>query len=173
MNPAEAQTIANFLTADFAYEIQTTARVIGAVPADQLNYRPDPKSKTALGLIRHITLEDEWFLNSIVAGAFNPPPDDSDACGILTPADAVACYEKRMSAALDRVRALTPDQLTRIIDLFGIVQAPAAQFIGMAMKHSVHHRGQLSAYLRAMGGSVPGIYGPSADTRQPAAAAAN
>jgi uncharacterized damage-inducible protein DinB len=173
MNPSDAQTIAKFLVADFADEIQTTARVLGAVPIDRLDYRPDPKSKTALGLIRHITLEDEWFLKSIVAGSFNPPPDDSDACGILTPADAVACYGKRISAALDRVRQLTPDQLTRTVDLFGIVQGPAVQFIGMALKHSVHHRGQLSAYLRAMGGTVPGIYGPSADTRQPAAATAN
>ena len=173
MNPADAKTVANFLCTDFAHEIQTTARVLGAVPAGHLNYRPDEKSKTALALMRHIVLEDEWFLNSIAAGAFNPPPDDSDACGILAPADAVACYEKRISAALDRVRAMSPEQLTQVIDLFGIMQLPAVAFISLGMKHSVHHRGQLSTYLRAMGGAVPGIYGPSADTREPAAAAAN
>ena len=38
-------------------------------------------------------------------------------------------------------------------------------FLAMALKHSVHHRGQLSTYLRAMGGTVPGIYGPTADTQ--------
>ncbi len=38
-------------------------------------------------------------------------------------------------------------------------------FLAMAIKHSVHHRGQLGTYLRAMGGKVPGIYGPSADTQ--------
>jgi uncharacterized damage-inducible protein DinB len=172
MTPNEATTIANFLLNDFAHEVQTTARVLGAVPADRLNYRPDEKSKTALALVRHIVLEDEWFLNSIAAGAFTPPPDDSDACGILTPADGVARYQERIPAALERVRGLSPEQLTRVIDLFGIMQLPAVGFIGMGMKHSVHHRGQLSTYLRAMGGAVPGIYGPSADTRQPAAAAA-
>jgi uncharacterized damage-inducible protein DinB len=46
----------------------------------------------------------------------------------------------------------------------GYWQLPAVQFLSLAVKHSVHHRGQLSAYLRAMGGKVPGIYGPSADT---------
>jgi uncharacterized damage-inducible protein DinB len=170
MNPADAKTVAHFLLNDFGYEVQTTARVLGAVPANRLDYRPDEKSKTALALVRHITLEDEWFLNSIVEGAFNPPPDDSDACGILTPADAVAQYQQRIPAALDRVRALSPEQLTKIVDLFGIMQLPAVAFISLGMKHSVHHRGQLSAYLRAMGGSVPGIYGPSADTREAAAA---
>jgi hypothetical protein len=60
--------------------MQTTLRVINAVPTDHLDYRPDGKSKTALGLVRHIVLEDEWLLNSIADGAFTPPPDDSDAC---------------------------------------------------------------------------------------------
>lgn len=172
MNPADAKTVANFLLADFAHEVQTTARVLGAVPADRLDYRPDDKSKTALGLLRHITLEDEWFLNSIVTGTFTNPPDDSDACGIHTPAEAVARYQQRIPAALERVRALDPEQLTRTLDLLGMIQLPAINFISLGMKHSVHHRGQLSSYLRAMGGSVPGIYGPTADTRQPAAAAA-
>jgi uncharacterized damage-inducible protein DinB len=42
---------------------------------------------------------------------------------------------------------------------------PAVNFVSMAVKHSVHHRAQLSTYLRPMGGKVPGIYGPTADTQ--------
>jgi uncharacterized damage-inducible protein DinB len=42
---------------------------------------------------------------------------------------------------------------------------PAINFLAMATKHSVHHRAQLSTYLRPMGGKIPGIYGPSADTQ--------
>ena len=171
MTSAEAQTIAAFLVADFAQEIQTTMRVFGAVPADHTDYRPDTKSKSALGLVRHLTLEDEWFLNSIANGTFAPPPDDSDACGIMSPADAVTRYRERMPAALERIRALSGEELTRTVDLLGMMQAPAVQFLAMALKHSVHHRGQLSAYLRAMGGAVPGIYGPSADTQRASAAA--
>ena len=120
---------------------------------------------TGLGLVRHITLEDEWLLNSIANGEFTPPPDDSDACGIMTPAGAVARYKEKVPAALDRVRALSGEQLTNVIDLFGMIQAPGVNFLAMAVKHSVHHRGQLSTYLRPMGGRVPGIYGPSADTQ--------
>ena len=60
---------------------------------------------------------------------------------------------------------MSGEQLATVIDLFGMIQAPGINFLAMTIKHSVHHRGQLSTYLRAMGGKVPGIYGPSADTQ--------
>ncbi|MGE0404693.1 MAG: DinB family protein [Candidatus Korobacteraceae bacterium] len=165
MNSEQVKTIANFLIADMEHEMNTTLRVLESVPLDQMNYKPDPKSKSGLGLARHIALEDEWMLNSIADGAFPPPPDDSDACGILTPAEAVAHYKQRIPVALDRVRALNAEQLLKVVDLLGAVQMPAVNFICLALKHSVHHRGQLSAYLRAMGSTVPSIFGPSADTQ--------
>ncbi len=165
MDSNEAKTVADFLIADFELEMQTTLRVIEAVPDGHLDYRPDSKSKTALGLVRHITLEDEWLLNCIANGEFTPPPDDSDACGIMKPADAVARYKERVPAALNRVRTMPGEKLTKVIDMFGVIQAPGINFLAITTKHSVHHRGQLSTYLRPMGTKVPGIYGPSADTQ--------
>jgi uncharacterized damage-inducible protein DinB len=165
MDSKQAKSVADFLIADFENEMQTTLRVIEAVPNGHLDYRPDSKSKTGLGLIRHITLEDEWLLNSIANGEFAPPPDDSDACGIKTPADASARYKEKVPAALNRVRALSGDRLASVLDVLGMIQAPAVNLLAMAVKHSIHHRGQLSTYLRPMGGQVPGIYGPSADTQ--------
>ena len=165
MDPKEAKTVAEFLVADFTNEMQTTLRVIQAVPNSHLDYRPDSKSKTGLGLVRHITLEDEWLLNCIANGAFTPPPDDSDACGIMNPADAIARSKEKVPAALDRVRAMSGEKLASVIDMFGMIKAPGVNFLAMTTKHSVHHRGQLSTYLRPMGGKVPGIYGPSADTQ--------
>jgi len=164
MSSKDVKSVAEFLTADFEYEMQTTLRVIEAVPTGRLDYQPDPKAKTGLGLIRHITLEDEWMLTSIADGRFPNPPDDSDACGIISPADAIRRYKERIPTALSRVRALPAEKLTANIDLLGLVQLPAINLLAMAVKHSVHHRGQLSTYLRPMGGKVPGIYGPSADT---------
>jgi uncharacterized damage-inducible protein DinB len=166
LNSTEAKTVADFLITEFEYEMQSTVKVLQAVPAGNLDYRPDAKSKTGLGLVRHITLEDEWLLNCIANGEFTPPPDDSDACGIMNPADAAARYKVKVPAALNRVRALPGEKLTTVVDLFGIVQMPLVNFLSMASKHSVHHRGQLSTYLRPMGGKVPGIYGPSADTQE-------
>jgi len=170
MDSQQAKAVADFLIVDFEYEMQTTMRVLQAAPSDRVDYKPDNKSKSAIGLVRHITLEDEWFLSSIANGTFTPPPDDSDACGIMTGSDAATRYQANIAAALDRVRGVSGEQLTKVIDLFGIMQMPAVNFLALALKHSIHHRGQLSAYLRAMGGKVPGIYGPSADTQQQQAA---
>ena len=165
MSSTDVKAVADFLIADFEHEMQTTLRVIEAVPTEHLDYQPDPKAKTGLGLVRHITLEDEWILNSIADGQFAQPPDQSDVCGIMSPADAVARYKQKVPAALNRVRGLPAEKLTANLDLLGLVQMPAINFLAMAVKHSVHHRGQLSTYLRPMGGKVPGIYGPSADTQ--------
>lgn len=164
MRPDHARVIADFLLHNIEIELPITLKVFEAVPSGRLDYQPDPVSKSALALVRHLTLEDEWFLNAVAEGQFGPLPDESDACGLMTPADAIARYRERIPAAVARIRALPDDALTRELDLFGLVKMPAVGFLSLIMRHTAHHRGQLSAYLRAMGGKVPGIYGPSADT---------
>lgn len=171
MNSQQAHAVSTFLLGTLEMEIPITLSVFRAVPADQLTYRPDPVSKTALALLRHITLEDEWLLLGVADGAFAPLPDDSDACGLMTPDDAIARYRERMPAALARVREVSGESLIQDVDLMGMFQMPAIQFLSMMVRHSAHHRGQLTAYLRAMGGKVPAIYGPSADSAAAAEAA--
>lgn len=163
MGSTDARTVADFLVTDFEQEMQTTLRVLEAVPNQRLDYRPDTKGKTGLGLVRHLALEDAWLLNCIANGTFTPPPDDSDACGIMTPADAVARYKADVPPALERVRAMSEDALTATLNLLDLMQAPAVNLLAMAVKHSVHHRGQLTSYLRSMGGTMPAIYGPTAE----------
>jgi len=165
MKAEDAKTIAAFLVATFESELPATHAVMAAVPADRCDYRPDQMSKSALALARHIALEDEWLLEAVAEGTFGPGKDESDACGLMTPADAIAYHKKAVAAQLARVRALSGDDLLRTVDMFGAFQMPAVQFLSLALRHTVHHRGQLSAYLRAAGSKVPSIYGPSADTR--------
>ena len=163
MKAEEAKVIAEFLIRALEYELTATHAVIAAVPAEGCNYRPDGLSKTALALARHIALEDEWILAAVADGKFGPGKDESDACGLMTPADAADHHQKAVKNELARIRALSGDDLLRTVDMFGM-QMPALQFLSLALRHSVHHRGQLSAYLRAAGSKVPAIYGPSADT---------
>jgi uncharacterized damage-inducible protein DinB len=66
-------------------------------------------------------------------------------------------------AALRRLGEMSGEQLAEDLDFFGMRTLSRAQWIGAANNHSVHHRGQLSAHLRAHGSRVPNIYGPSAD----------
>lgn len=163
MSPQDCKVAAAFYVGDLEGEIPVTMRVLGAVEEAGQNYKPDEKSKTGLGLARHITLEDAWLLDSAIKGEMQPLPDDSDACGLMNGAECAARYRETIPALLAQVRALTPEQLAKEIDFFGMMKLPAVSLLGMTIRHSVHHRGQLSSYLRAMGGKVPGIYGPSAD----------
>jgi uncharacterized damage-inducible protein DinB len=163
MTPAQARTVADFLVSTFESEIPLTLNVFKAVPPDRLDYAPDALSKTALGLVRHITLEDEWLLKGVADGHFVSWVDQTDACGLMNPADAVAAYQQRVPAVLARVKTLPDTDLLREVDMMGALKLPAVTFLSVALRHSCHHRGQLTAYLRAMGGKVPSIYGPSAD----------
>jgi uncharacterized damage-inducible protein DinB len=83
-----------------------------------------------------------------------------------TVAEVVAFYERELPATLAAVKAMSAEDLTRAVDYFGMMQLPAVSFLGLANNHSIHHRGQLAAYLRALGSKVPDLYGPSADSGQ-------
>ena len=163
MNSEAAKTAAQFYLNDFEMEMKTTASVIGAIPDTNAGYKPDEKSRTALDLARHIVLEDEWLLEGVINGEIPPPPDQSDACGLMTPAQCVDYYKQKLPGVVARLRNVSGDDLMRTIDLLGLMQMPGIAFLSMAVRHSVHHRGQLATYLRPMGGAVPSIYGPTAD----------
>jgi uncharacterized damage-inducible protein DinB len=72
-------------------------------------------------------------------------------------------YKQTFPAKLAALKEMPAEQLADMIDFFGAMKMTRAQWIGFANNHSIHHRGQLAAYLRAMGSKVPNIYGPSAD----------
>jgi uncharacterized damage-inducible protein DinB len=165
MDSQQAKAIADFLVADFEREIPTTVNVLKAVPAAGQNYSPDQKSKSAIALVRHITMVDEWFLHCIADGGFTRHVDDSEKCGLADGAAAAAHYQAKVPEALGRFKAMSGDELAKVIDFFGVMQLPRVNIMATAIKHSVHHRGQLSAYLRSMGAKVPGIYGPSGDSQ--------
>jgi len=149
-------------------ELPATTKVLAAVKDEGRDYRPDPKSRTAWELATHIATADVWFLDSIINGAFTWDPEGAKAAEaqFKTVADVVEFYEKALPAKLNQVQAMSSADLTRTVDFFGAMQAPAVNFIGLANNHSIHHRGQLAAYLRGLGSKVPDIYGPSADSGQ-------
>lgn len=61
---------------------------------------------------------------------------------------------------------LTGEQLSKILDFRGMFQLPAVVYLQFLLSHSIHHRGQLSMYLRPAGAKVPAIYGESYDSAQ-------
>ena len=142
-------------------EHKTTRRVIEAVPADKSGYKPDERSMSAMELAWHIASSECFFLNGVAAGKFERGGDMPES--IKTPADVLKWYDENFAKAITAVSALKGDALTRVIDFMGAFSFPAINFVGLMCNHSIHHRGQLSAYLRPMGAKVPRIYGGSAD----------
>jgi uncharacterized damage-inducible protein DinB len=85
-----------------------------------------------------------------------------NAAGPSTISEILDFYDKSVTTLLPKVKALSGDDLTKVVAFFGM-QFPNVTYLNIMMNHSIHHRGQLSAYLRPMGGKVPSIYGGSAD----------
>lgn len=165
MTPEQATFLANTYVALMEGELPATLKVLKAVPDEGRDYRPDEKSRTAWALARHLATADVWFLDSILAGAFTFDKAKSDALDATFSkvADVVAYYEREVPARLAQLRAASSEDMARSVDFFGMFQQPAAALLGFANNHSVHHRGQLAAYLRGCGSKVPAIYGDSAD----------
>lgn len=165
MTAEHARATADLLAAVWEGEFPATCEVLAAVKDDNRDYRPDAKSRTAWQLATHLATADIWFLDSIRYGAFEWNPDAARLAETsFASVDAlVAHYRTALPERLAHLRAMPGDQLARTLSFFGTFEWPAVRFIGFANNHSVHHRGQLAAYLRAMGSKVPNIYGPSAD----------
>lgn len=165
MNAEQAKAAADMLATLWESEFDATCQVLAAVKDDNRDYKPDAKSRTAWQLATHLATADAWFLDSIRKGAFEWNPDAASKAesAFTSVADVVAFYKTSVPEKLAQVRDLPGDRLTTPLSFFGMFDWPAVRFIGFANNHSVHHRGQLAAYLRAMGSRVPNIYGPSAD----------
>jgi uncharacterized damage-inducible protein DinB len=157
MTNESAKALADFLVAQLQQESAITRKVLSAVPADTCEYKPSEKCMSGLALATHIAAAEAFFLKGVVDGAFNWEQPD-----LKTPADVVAWYDGKIPGLLAQVGALPGEKLAQKIK-FAVFELPGVDYLALSLKHGIHHRGQLSAYLRPMGAKVPSIYGPSAD----------
>jgi uncharacterized damage-inducible protein DinB len=151
-------------------EHRSTKKVLEAVPADKSEYRPDPISKSARELVRHIAAAEIRFLETTIHAEF--PSTGGLPETVKTPAEVAAWYSENFARNFDKLTQLKGDHLMKITDFRGLFKLPAVAFLQVGMNHSIHHRGQLSSYLRCMGAKVPSIYGESFDDAQARKAAA-
>jgi uncharacterized damage-inducible protein DinB len=139
-----------------------TTAVIAAIPAGSADYRPHPDSRSAFDLAWHIVSAEIKYLDAIAAGVFphelKPIPDK-----IRKPSDILAWYTERFGPAMSRLETTNGDELLRMVDFYGLRTFPAIGLLQLILNHTIHHRGQLSTYLRPMGAKVPSLYGPSYD----------
>lgn len=165
MTPEQAVFLRNLYLGTLKNESRTTKSILEAVPADKGDYRPDPISKTANELLRHIAAADNRFVETVINGTFDTNPSMIPE-SVKTPSEIASWYEQRYAKNFEALTNATPEQLTKIVDFRGMFQRPAVTFLMFGLNHTIHHRGQLSSYLRCMGAKVPAIYGESYDSAQ-------
>jgi len=165
MTPDEAKAAATMFANLWEGEFPATCQVLAAVKDDKRDYKPDPKSRTAWQLATHLATADLWFIDCITAGKFHFDPEQvkKQEGSFATVGDIAEFYKKNFPEKLHTLTAMPAAAMSEPIDFFNRMNRSRAGWIGFANNHSIHHRGQLAAYLRAMGSKVPNIYGPSAD----------
>lgn len=161
MSPAAA-----FL-AEFEHEIAITRRMLERVPAQHLDYRPHAKSADLGYLAMHIANQPSWGTaimqeTELDLATFRGPARPTSTAALLDELDRCA------AAYRDALQSATPgsfaESWTLRMGSHVIVTLPRAAILrSLVMNHLIHHRGQLSVYLRLLDVPVPGTYGPSAD----------
>lgn len=160
MSPDFALGLRAMMLDGIAREAEITKKVIAAIPDDKSDYRPDEHARTAKELAWHIANTDIQFLDGIADLNFKMESPEHKP---QTSAEVVAWYDENIKRGIDRVNALSADQLMTPVEFFGVFNLPAVAYLGFLNNHSIHHRGELATYLRPMGSKVPSIYGGSYD----------
>jgi uncharacterized damage-inducible protein DinB len=143
-------------------EEPTFKKVFEALPAERMDYRPHPRSPTAAEIMRTMVAEFASCVELVDTGRtqWNPPPPGGRD-------EMARDYERSLSALRERVAGLDdsgwqkPGQFSAGGKDYP--PTPIGPFLWFVLFDAIHHRGQLTTYIRPMGGKVPGVYGPSAD----------
>jgi uncharacterized damage-inducible protein DinB len=139
-------------------------KVLQALPADRMEYRPHPHSPTAAEIVRTMAAELGACVEAIDAGKveWNPHPPTSRE-------DMLGRWDKAHGELASRLARLDDAGWSRPVQMSSGGKAyppmPLGAFLWMLLFDAIHHRGQLSAYIRPMGGRVPGVYGASGDDK--------
>ena len=156
------------LAAELRHEAATTRRLLERVPEDKFGWKPHEKSMTLGNLAAHIAQ-----LPTLIAPALTQDELDFNAGGFQpfkpsNVAELLEEFDRNIAAAGELLKNQTDERMNDKWRLRSgetvIFELPRAAVVRtMALNHVVHHRGQLSVYLRLLDVPLPSIYGPSAD----------
>ncbi len=153
-----------FFQQTMSQEFERFHNVLAALPPARLDFRHDPRSRSAGELVGHLIghIQDmiELLDDGVIHHRMQVPFTSLD--------EALADFDNSYRTLDSKLQAVSDDAWARpagfMVGEQTIMQAPTQGLMWMLFLDSVHHRGQLSTCIRPMGGKVPAIYGPSADT---------
>jgi uncharacterized damage-inducible protein DinB len=138
-------------------ESNTTSKVLSRIPEGS-TYKPDAKSRTAQEIAWQIVCEEKMIIDAMETGNVAWAPPDMPA----SMRDVLAAYDDQAAQMANRWKTLPADRWSGTLDFFGTPRDASAMAWSFLFD-IVHHRGQITTYLRPMGSTVPQVYGPSAD----------
>ena len=146
-------------------EHATTRKVLHAYPADKASFKPHERSNVALMLGKTFVIEEKLMLRALRneqvlgTGGFPAVPDDWS--------ELLAAFDELNRDMTEALGRLGDESELNVVKFFSgpkqMADVPPLDFLWFILHDQIHHRGQLSVYLRMVGGKVPAIYGPSAD----------
>jgi uncharacterized damage-inducible protein DinB len=150
-------------------EFKMFDEVLRAIPADKLDYKPHDRSPSAAQIMWMIAKEQEAGVQLLDSGKTEWKDEPAPKAN-----DIVSAFEKNWKAIDDRLKKIDEKTWSKkgqfIYEGKVMDEQPVGQALWLLFFDAIHHRGQLTSYLRPMGGKVPAVYGPSADTLQEQAA---
>ncbi len=144
-------------------EYPTFLKVFRALPQGNPDYRPHPRSRSAAELVWLLVLEEEACSRCIEAGKV----EWKETSAPRSLGEAIAAYEKAHRELAPRLKKLDDktweEKRAQLLSGGEVYELPLGEMLWAVLFDAIHHRGQLSLYIRLTGGKVPGIYSPSAD----------
>jgi uncharacterized damage-inducible protein DinB len=161
-------TTAKEFLEELKQEAVSTRKLLERVPLDKGDWKPHEKSMALARLAGHIAENSNWLAMTILE-------DETDLAKFeyvpfipTTTEELLSYFEEQEKKAYDALANCSDDELDKIWTMRSgekvYFALPKRQVIrGLCINHMVHHRGQLTVYLRLLGVPLPGIYGPTAD----------
>ena len=163
--------ISDVLLAEFDQEMANTRKMLARIPSDKWGWKPHTKSSSMGALATHIMNIPAWMLDTLEKDFFDFAPVGGTPYQQPTAANTeelLAKFDQFTAAARAALAKAENDHLMKNWSLMSggkaLFTMPRAAIVrSFVLNHLIHHRGQMSVYLRLNEVSVPGMYGPSAD----------
>lgn len=160
--------IIDHLLNEFTHEAAVTRRVLERLPAEKFDWKPHEKSFTVKELAQHVAEMPGWLPITIETDELDLSGPQPERATIETSEDLLALFDQKVEEFQQAARGVSDETLMSPWRLKNgdevMFEATKGQTVrGFILNHWVHHRGQLSVYLRLLDVPVPSIYGPSAD----------
>ena len=163
-------TMLEALTSEFEHETGTLRKHLERVPEDRLDWRPHQKSFSARELASHLVECVGWTESIFGQDELAMDPSTFQPFIAASIPALLAAYDAKVAAGRRALSSATPAELDRpwrlkIRDRVRFERPKSVVFRDFTLSHLIHHRGQLSVYLRLLDVPVPGSYGPTADEK--------